>query len=160
MSETPAPRAPRTVLGINVLELAGGLILVALGAGVVAESLTYRLGSAANIGPGVFPMLLGLVLAGLGVAVIAEGRLSAATMPAVPWRALLAICAGLLAFAVLIDRAGAYIAIAALVVLSGLAERTFRPLTLAAITVALCLFVTAMVFGFRGIVNMALLPEL
>ena len=71
---------------------------------------------------------------------------------------MLAICAALGAFALLIQSFGAYVAIFALVFLSGLAERTFRPVMLACVAIGLCLFITALVTGFRGIVNIDLLP--
>lgn len=149
---------PHRIAGFNTLELAAGLIVLLAGVGVALESLTYPMGSLRNVGPGIFPLLLGIVLAGLGVAVIFEGRISGAVAPAVPWRAILAICASLGSFALLIDRGGAYVSIFVLIFLAGLAEREFRPKTLALVALSLCGFVTALVFGFRGIVNMDLLP--
>lgn len=152
-------RHPHRVAGFNTLELAAGLVIIVLGVIVSVESLNYPWGSLRNVGPGIFPFLLGLVLSGLGIAILFEGRLSEAVAPVVPWRAMLAICAGLGSFAFLIDRAGAYAAIFALIFLSGLAEKQFRPFTLLCVALGLCAFVTALVLGFRGIVNMDLMPE-
>ena len=149
---------PHRVAGFNTLELAAGIIVFAAGVVVALESLSYQMGSLRNVGPGIFPLLLGLVLAALGLAVVLEGRISDAVAPAVPWRAILAICASLGSFALLIDRAGAYVSIFTLIFLAGLAERDFRPKTLAAVALSLCAFITALVLGFRGIVNMDLLP--
>lgn len=146
------------IAGFNTLELAAGLIVFGAGIVVAVESMSYPMGSLRNVGPGIFPMLLGLVLAALGLAIVLEGRISDAAAPPVPWRAILAICASLGSFALLIDRAGAYVSIFALIFLAGLAERQFRPLTLTAVALSLCAFVTALVLGFRGIVNMDLLP--
>ncbi|WP_158966698.1 tripartite tricarboxylate transporter TctB family protein [Chachezhania sediminis] len=156
--QTARARRPHRIAGFNTLELAAGLVIVALGLLVVFESLNYPWGSLRNVGPGIFPFLLGIVLAGLGIAVIFEGRLSDAVAPVVPWRAMLAICAGLGAFAYLIDRAGAFVAIFALIFLSGFAERRYRPLPLLFTALGLCAFVAALVLGFRGVVNMTLLP--
>ncbi len=154
--ETEKP--PHRVAGFNTLELAAGIVVLVVGLVIAFESMTYPMGTLRNVGPGIFPMLLGFVLSALGLAIVLEGRVSLAVAPAVPWRAMLAICAALGAFALLIDRAGAYVAIFALIFLAGLAERTFRPVTLAIVALSLCAFVTALVFGFRGIVNMDLLP--
>ncbi|ASM74996.1 MULTISPECIES: tripartite tricarboxylate transporter TctB family protein [Roseobacteraceae] len=149
---------PHRIAGFNTLELAAGLIILVLGIVVTVESLTYPFGSLRNVGAAIFPMLLGILLSLLGLAVIIEGRLSQAIAPTVPWRALLSICASLASFALLIDRAGAFVAIFALVFLAGLADRTFRPLTLFCVSVALCAFVAALVMGFQGIVNIDLFP--
>jgi hypothetical protein len=151
-------RVPHRIAGFNTLELAAGLIILVLGVIVAAESLTYPFGTLRNVGPAIFPMLLGIILAALGLTIIFEGRVSLAVAPAVPWRAILAICASLASFALLIDRAGAYVAIFALIFLAGLADRTFRPVTLLIVAFCLCAFVTALVMGFRGIVNIDLLP--
>lgn len=152
------PPKPPMLAGFNVLELAAGAVVVIIGLIVSAESMTYPMGSLRNVGAGIFPMLLGFVMSALGLAIILEGRVSLAVAPKVPWRAMFAICAALGAFALLIDRAGAYAAIFALIFLSGLADKTFRPLTLLIVALSLCGFVTALVFGFRGMVNMDLLP--
>lgn len=151
-------KPPHKIAGFNTLELAAGLIIFALGLIVAVESLSYPFGTLRNVGPAIFPMLLGFILAALGLTIVFEGRSSLAVAPLVPWRAVLAICASLGAFALLIDRAGAYVAIFALIFLAGLAERTFRPVTLFCVSLALCAFITALVMGFRGIVNIDLLP--
>ena len=151
-------KPPHRIAGFNTLELAAGLLIFLVGVVVAVESLTYPFGTLRNVGPAIFPMLLGLILAALGLAVVFEGRVSLAVAPRVPWRAVLAICASLGAFALLIDSAGAYVAIFALIFLSGLADRPYRPVTLLCVALALCVFITALVMGFRGIVNIDLLP--
>lgn len=151
-------KTPHRVAGFNTLELAAGAVVLAVGLIIAFESMTYDMGSMRNVGPGIFPMLLGFVLAGLGVAIILEGRVSLAVAPSVPWRAMLSICAALGSFALLIQSFGAYVAIFALIFLSGLAERKFRPVMLLCVWAGLCVFITALVLGFRGIVNIDLLP--
>jgi len=151
-------REPHRVAGFNTLELGAGLVVLALGLLVIVEARSYPWGTMRNVGPGIFPTLLGIVLSGLGLAVIAEGRLSRAIAPQVPWRAILAICAALASFAFLIDRAGAFVSIFALIFIAGVAERRFRPLMLLCVALGLCAFTAALVLGFRGIVNMDLLP--
>ncbi|WP_121062393.1 tripartite tricarboxylate transporter TctB family protein [Chachezhania antarctica] len=151
-------RPPHRIAGFNTLELAAGLIIFVVGLIVAFESLSYSFGTLRNVGPAVFPMLLGFTLAALGLAIVFEGRTSLAVAPYVPWRAVLAICAALGAFALLIDTAGAYVAIFALIFLAGLADRPFRPVTLLCVALGLCAFITALVLGLRGIVNIDLLP--
>lgn len=149
---------PRRIGGFNTVELTAGVIVLITGIYVVIESLSYPFGSLQNVGPAVFPMLLGIILAALGLGIVFEGRIATTISPKIPYRAILAICAGLAAFAFLIDRAGAFISIFALVFLSGLAEKPFRPVPLLGVVVGLCLFITVLVLGFRGIVNISLLP--
>lgn len=156
MEETKNPL--RKILGINLLEFVAGGIVIILGVGVVYEGFNYPMGSLRNVGPGIFPLLLGVVLSALGCAIIAEGRNSIAAVPKVPWRAILAISAALGSFAFSIERMGAFVSIFALIFISGLAEREFRPVALLLTSLALCAFTAALVFGFEGIVNMRLLP--
>ena len=151
-------KPPHRIAGFNTLELAAGFLIFAVGLIVAVESLSYPFGSLRNVGPAIFPMLLGIILAALGLAIVFEGRVSLAVAPRVPWRAVLAICAALGAFALLIDSAGAYVAIFALIFLSGFADRPYRPVTLFCVALSLCAFITALVMGFRGIVNIDLLP--
>lgn len=146
------------VAGFNVVDLAGGAILVLLGLAAAWEASGYGLGSLANIGPGFFPMMLGFVLAGFGVAVMLEGQLSTATLPPLPYRALASIAGGLLLFGLLLERAGAFVAIAALIGVSGLAERRIRPLHLLGIAIVLCLFMALLSYFFHGVVTVDLLP--
>lgn len=146
------------VFGFNVVDLAGGALLVLLGLGAAWEASSYGLGELRNIGPGFFPMALGFVLAGFGVAVMLEGRLSTAVLPPMPWRALGSISIGLLLFGLLLERAGAVVAIFALIFGAGLAERTFRPLHLLGISIALSIFMALLAYFFRGVVTVDLLP--
>jgi putative tricarboxylic transport membrane protein len=158
MTNPDEPKTPHKFAGFNVVELAAGVVVLVAGLVVALESITYPMGTMRNVGPGIFPTLLGIILAMLGIAVIFEGRASQAVAPKVPWRALLAVCASLGSFALLIDRAGAFVAIFSLIFLAGLADKTFRPFTLCCVACGLCAFITALVMGFRGIVNIDLLP--
>lgn len=158
MTNPDEPNTPKKIAGFNTVELAAGVVVLIAGLVVALESTTYAMGTMRNVGPGIFPMLLGILLAMLGIAIIFEGRVSEVVAPNVPWRAILAICASLGSFALLIDRAGAFVAIFALIYLAGLADKSFRPVTLGIVSCALCAFITALVLGFRGIVNIDLLP--
>lgn len=114
------PRANRSeIVTALALALAGGLIAL--------EASGYPLGTTARMGPGFVPLSLGVLLAALGVVIAVTEWHAADQPPAVPWRPILAVSAGLLAWALLADRAGLIAANAALVTLAALAEPGFRP---------------------------------
>ena len=150
---------PVRIAGFNVVELVGGGVLSAVGIAAAIASANYGLGTLRQVGPGMFPMCLGIVLALMGVAVIFDGRRSMSVAPRAPWRPILAICAGLAAFGLLVERMGAIAAIVGLVVLVGFAEPKSRPKTLAGIALAAIAFMSVLAWAFYGAVNIQLLPE-
>lgn len=151
-------RRPVRIAGFNVVELVGGAILSLVGIAAAVASADYGLGSLRQVGPGMFPMCLGIVLALMGVAVIFDGRRSMSVAPKAPWRPILAICAGLAAFGLLVEEMGAVAAIVGLVVLVGFAEPKYRPKTLAGIALAAIIFMAILAWAFYGAVNIQLLP--
>src|SRR5690606_16144409 len=115
------------VAGVNLTELVGGLLAIALGAFAIWEAGAYPIGELSQMGPGYFPVALGVVMIGLGAALISEGtRADAAPTENPVWRSLVFVLAGIGAFALLLERAGLVPAAAALVVLSSLAGPNFR----------------------------------
>lgn len=112
----------------NRSEIATALVLMTVGGMIALEASGYPLGSTARMGPGFVPLCLGLMLAALGLIIAVSERRTAQEADAVPWRPILAVSAGLLAWAVLADRAGLMAANAALVTLAALAEPGFRPM--------------------------------
>ncbi|MFT4173209.1 MAG: tripartite tricarboxylate transporter TctB family protein [Rhodocyclaceae bacterium] len=112
-----------TFLSRNQDTLAGLLFIIcglafAIGAGA------YDMGSAARMGPGYFPRLLGAVLVLLGIGVYLGGWRSPAQAGGgrFPLRPLLAICAAIAVFAVLLKPAGLALASAALVAVSSFGQ--------------------------------------
>jgi hypothetical protein len=136
-------------------DICAGLFVILVGAFAAWEASNYEFGSLRSIGSGFFPVMLGLLALPIGIAILWE----AATRPAdqfsefeesesIGIRPVLAIVAGLVAFALLIENAGLVPAIFATVILASFAERTFRPLgvvLLAAFIAAMC--VAIFVFG-------------
>jgi Ca2+/Na+ antiporter len=95
------------------------------GIGAIVIAWSYPLGTASEMGPGYFPMLLGGVLALIGLVTSATAILrpeQSEPVGAWPIRALVLILASVLLFAVLIDRAGLVISVAVLVIGSRLAS--------------------------------------
>lgn len=114
-----------------------GLLFCILGAAFAIGSTTYRIGSAARMGPGYFPLVLGAVLTVLG-AFIVFGSLVVETedgekMGPWAWRPLLLVVGANVAFGVLLvglpsialPAMGMVVAIYALVLIASLASRDF-----------------------------------
>jgi hypothetical protein len=109
----------------------GGALAVALGFWVMAEAAGYPLGSARRMGPGFLPVTLGGVLAGLGGTLAGLSLWRDEPAPedetrADP-RALLAVLAGLGAFALVLPRAGLVPAVLALVLIAAQGSGQLRP---------------------------------
>ncbi len=105
----------------------GGLVLLALGAVFAWQALDLPFGTAHRMGPGFFPLVVALAVAGLGLAlVIAAPPIPGGALP-LALRPLAMISLGVLAFALLIERAGLIPAAFVAVLLSGLSEGRPRP---------------------------------
>jgi hypothetical protein len=104
-----------------------GLIFLAIGVAFMLLAREYRMGTAARIGPGYFPTLLGGVLAALGLLITLPSLFVAGKQfPRVAWRPLLTILAAIVVFGLLLEPAGLALAVAALVIISGFADRELR----------------------------------
>lgn len=106
---------------------AGALyVAVALAAFWIARD--YRVGTAARMGSGYFPMLVAGALLGVGVASILRGLLRAgAQVQALALRPVLFVTCACVVFALLLERAGFVPALAALCAIAAFADREFRP---------------------------------
>ncbi len=115
-----------------------GLLFLGLGGFAMAYGSRYPVGSAVRMGPGYFPLLVsaGLVLLGVVLVVRALAR-DGDRIGSVELRPLVCALLGTLAFGLLIERAGFWLASIALVVAARLAERGFRPLEVGALALAL-----------------------
>lgn len=98
---------------LPALLLAGiALVLIVVGHG-------YRVGSLTAMGPGFMPLLLGLLL--LLLALWLLWRAAPATLVAPPWRPLLCVAAGMLAWSQLAEPFGFFPAALAQIVITALA---------------------------------------
>lgn len=142
-----------SVLAGGRRDLVAGALLALIGAGILAESQRYNLGTLTRMGPGLYPSILGCVMILMG-ALIALNRHSpgddhageAETTP-LDWRGFGCIVGGVLAFIVLGAYGGLAPASFACVFISALGDRTatLKNSVLLALAVTAC---GALLFSF------------
>ncbi|MGH6896455.1 MAG: tripartite tricarboxylate transporter TctB family protein [Geminicoccaceae bacterium] len=128
------------IAGFDALNLIGALLVVIGGLALVAGAATYPIGTLQRMGPGYFPMVTGFILAGIGAGLVIESRIETSTLPRVRIRPIVAVFAGLLWFAMTIERFGLAPSILGLVVLTSLAQDRPRPVMIAATALFLIAF--------------------
>ncbi|MGG5821642.1 tripartite tricarboxylate transporter TctB family protein [Falsiroseomonas sp. HW251] len=130
---------------INAKDVWSGLLLIIIAAVGLWLNQDHTLGTARRMGPGYMPMMVFWIQLGLGVLVLAIGMFNGPDpLERWAWRELVLILASLCVFALLLEKGGLFLAIAATVVVSALGDRTHRPLGVAGLTIfliALCWFV-------------------
>lgn len=116
-----------------------GAFFLLLGIGVAATASTYRLGSAAAMGPGYFPLALGVILALLGLAILVVGMASQAklALSRAELRGAIAVLGSVVLVGLLVRPVGLPIAIAVSALTCQLGSPTFRLLRAAVIAVAI-----------------------
>ena len=136
-------------------DIYAGIVFFAIGATAFLSAQAYDVGAANRMGPGYLPASLGLVLIAIGVASFTNG-LRAQRPDPIESHALepfILIVASVIAFAVLIDRAGLVPALFALVLISCARRAITNPLEVLAIFVTLAAFC---VFLFVYMLGMAI----
>jgi putative tricarboxylic transport membrane protein len=105
-----------------------GVVFVAFGALFALGALSYRMGTAARMGPGYFPLVLGGLLTALGLAVLVRGLAfsRSGAMERLRLKPMLFVLVPIAAFALLLNPAGLIVAVAVLVVGSSLGSHDFR----------------------------------
>jgi hypothetical protein len=130
---------------INAKDVASGILLIAVAAAGLWLNQDHTLGTARRMGPGYMPMLVFWIQMALGAIVLGLGLVNGPDpLERWAWRELVLILASLCVFALLLEKGGLFLAIAATVVVSALADRTHKPLGvlgLVAFLIALCWFV-------------------
>ncbi|MBM3530259.1 MAG: tripartite tricarboxylate transporter TctB family protein [Alphaproteobacteria bacterium] len=118
-----------------------GLLFAALGVTVMILARDYRIGSAARMGPGYFPMLLGALLALLGLTLTVPALFrDGPAFPRLHLRPLAFVLLGIAAFGVTLEYLGFVLAVAALVVIGGLADPDLRPVEIAGVALFMAVF--------------------
>jgi hypothetical protein len=119
-------------------DIAGGALLLLTGILIAWHaSATLDFGTVRRMGPGMFPMSIGVILALFGVALMIPAFFRAGELEAIEWRSGAAVLAGIAAFALAIRPMGLIPAIIAVLLVSSLAERTFRPVALLVMSILL-----------------------
>jgi hypothetical protein len=130
---------------INAKDVASGLLLIVVAVVGLWLNQDHTLGSARRMGPGYMPMLVFWIQIGLGAVVLAIGLFNGPDpLERWAWRELVLILASLCVFAVLLEKGGLFLSIAATVAVAAMADRTHKPvgvLGLIAFLIALCWFV-------------------
>lgn len=128
-----------------------GILFAALGVAVVVLARNYRLGSAARMGPGYFPTLLGALMTLLGLTLLVPSMLrDGAQVPRLHLRTLSTILLGVAAFGLALDYLGLVAAVAALVLIGGLADPELTLLESAAVAALLVVFSVGVFWGLLG----------
>lgn len=139
-------------------DLACGLLLLAIASFSLWVNADLDYGSARDIGPGYFPVLISWAIAILSVIMIMRGLfVKGDVIETLDGRPIFFILASFIAFALLIRPAGLILAILAQVVLAHFACRDARPLESVLIGAGLALF-SSIVFVMLLKLPVALLP--
>jgi Tripartite tricarboxylate transporter TctB family len=105
-------------------DVGAAVVFVAIGLAGVYFGQDLRFGSAGNMGPGYFPVILSWVIIAIGIVVGFKGlTVEGPRIEPVQLRPILVIVAAILAFGHLIDKIGLALTAALLTVLAGYARR-------------------------------------
>jgi hypothetical protein len=107
-------------------DVAGGLILVAIGAAFYFGASKFRIGTIVNMGPGYFPSVVAVLLILIGIAVVIMGLINAEKIPVPEWRPTVAVLAGIGAFALTVRQVGLIPAMALGVLIASAGDATSK----------------------------------
>ncbi len=113
----------------NQKDFWAGAMFFCFGVFFAGIGTNYKLGSAANMGPGYFPCALGVILIGLGIAIAVSGvspRSRDEKVGRFSWSALLLILGPVVLFALLLNSLGLIVCLFMLVGISSLASHEFK----------------------------------
>lgn len=119
-----------------------GVTFVIIGVAAMLIAVRYPLGSASNMGPGYFPILLSIALFGIGLTSIFRSiaRGVDQEIPTWPLVPALSIALGVLVFGLSIERFGLVVSSVLLLACVGYAEIRTRPLEYLLVSVLLVIF--------------------
>ena len=104
-----------------------GVLFLAVGTFFVGQSRSYRIGTAMQMGPAYFPIVLGTLLAVIGLALVVRALIKPGlTVGRLAYGKLALITFSNILFALLLRRTGLIAALILLVLLSAYASRRFR----------------------------------
>ena len=135
----------------NQQDFGAALLFAALGLGGLWFGREYEVGSARDMGPGYFPVVLSWGLIGFGLVIgLRAAIVRGPRVEPFVWRAVVLILGAIVAFALLIESAGLAVAIFAVTVLSALASPDSRWKETTVLSVSLAIFcVLVFIYGLR-----------
>jgi hypothetical protein len=120
---------PRFPAVKNRKNFCAGLLYALTGAGFAIGAGNYKVGDAARMGPGWFPLWLGIILAAIGIAVLigsVSAKAARESLPRMDVRAIAWILGSLIAFGIALPWLGLVVSLIGLVVISSLASHEFE----------------------------------
>lgn len=137
----------------------GGLTLLAVSAIIIRESSRMPFGSTSQMGPGYFPSVLGYLLVVFGLVLLVEGwktpedriHIGRLGPPAL-------LLSAIVAFAVLYEMAGAFVAIIVVTAIAMLAERGRSKVEFVILPLGIC-FGVWLIFGVLLDLQLKFLPQ-
>ncbi len=137
----------------NPRDFWAGVMFLATGALFAGIALTYKLGTAARMGPGFFPFFLGLILAALGLAILITGLRQKNAGPAVDkfhWGPIFWVLMPIVAFGIGLKIVGMIVMGLFVVIVSSLGSEEFKLKPTVWLAIGLVIFCSlAFVFGLK-----------
>ena len=137
----------------NPRDFWAGVMFFAIGAGFAGIAVTYKLGTAARMGPGYFPFYLGLLLGILGAAIALSAMREKNAGPKVEkfhWKPVFWVLLPIVAFGVLLKIIGMIASGMMVVVVSSVASEEFRWKPVLLLAIGLVVFCSlAFVWGLK-----------
>jgi hypothetical protein len=122
----------------------GGAIFVAIGLVILVQGRSFGIGTLAQVGSGLFPVVLGVVLMGLGALIALGGIVSSdskgESVPPMQWKGFAAIVSGVVAFIAIGALFGLAPAAFSCVFISALGDRTATVKSAAILATVMTLF--------------------
>lgn len=111
----------------NPKDFWAGVLFVCLGAGTVLIGSAYKLGTAAEMGPGYFPRVLGILLIVLGSLVCLFGlKQDGEPIKKWHWRPTVIVLGSLILFGFIVSHLGVVLSTLLLIFVSSMASKEFR----------------------------------
>jgi Tripartite tricarboxylate transporter TctB family. len=107
-------------------DMIGGLALIGVGAYALYGGLGFGMGTARQMGPGYFPVVISGLLILFGLILLITSFTRHGSMPVISWRPTFAVLSSVLVFALALRTFGSIAALFGTVVVSSLAESESR----------------------------------
>jgi hypothetical protein len=125
----------------NPRDFWSGLIFIAFGVAAIVIGQDYAMGTAGRMGPAYFPVVVGYLLTFFGLILAASGIFTRGEpLEQFAIKEAVLILFGTLLFGLLVRNAGLVAAIAALVLLGGMASREFKAAKYLALAIGVSIF--------------------